>query len=154
LTSPTRDAALASTTARLLRAGRVATAVSALAVLTATGALLAPLAHAMPVRPSPWCWWGVLGTGFVAAWYAWRVELDAGLFADLGRALDSPTQDQATLADLDAALGALGLARAGAVPPRSVAARSRGARRLAVRQAIVAGVQAAMVVALLLPGRS
>jgi hypothetical protein len=121
--------------AAFLRTGRMADHASSalligvLALAAGTGAGVAPAA---------------LGAALVLAlaekYFAWRVALDAELFAVLAQHDDMAAFDSA----LEICAG-----RKPAVPPRSLASRWSGARRLLLCQIACFGLQAASLAAML-----
>jgi hypothetical protein len=132
---------LARATAALLDIG---------AYVAVMGALLTALAVVALLRPPAFPAWTVVALlGVADAWYALRVRLDAGLFRELGAAPIAPEDTmERRLARLDAALATLRLQRTHAGTARSLAQRVAGARRLLVRQVLVAATQ--LVLALFL----
>lgn len=119
-----------------LRAGRVldhASSVLLLAALLAAPA--APLAAVL----------AAVALGALEKYVAWRVALDAEFFQLL---LQQPGQEAA----FDAALADF-LGRKASPPPRTLASRWRGARRLVWGQALVLGAQAVAALLVLLLGR-
>ena len=148
-----RAAASAGATARLLGTGRVISAANGVAVLVAAGQLmLAALAPDLTAPARAWGWWGIAAAGVPACWYAWRVRFDQGLFEDLATSMRCRRcRPETSLADLDAALAALGLAATDLLGARPLADRVRGARGLLVRQGAIAVAQILVALALLAP---
>lgn len=121
--------------AGFLRAGRVLDGLSSILLLGTL--VLAPASLSGPAA-------ALLGSALVLAlaakYLAWRVALDAEFFTLLA---EQPAQT----AEFDVALAAF-LGRPAPVAGRSLASRCRGARRLAVGQAIATVAQLVTVVAL------
>lgn len=136
---------LSATTACWLDA--VGRAAGALGLVSAAAcAAMVVLASAMPV-PVMVVSLAVAGLllALVERVLALRVRFDAGLFRGLASAADLP----AALHGLDAALQGLGLRSAGTpATPRPLAERVQGARRLARWHLVVAGLQAALLLAM------
>jgi hypothetical protein len=119
----------------LLRSGKTVDSASSIFLL---GGLL--LIAMKPV--APYAVLALLLLGFLEKYYAWRVTLDAELFALLGKSCNQGRV-------FDAALAAC-LVREPPELPRSMEDRWRGARRLLLSQMIVCGLQGiAIVVAVL-----
>jgi len=153
LADAARAHAYARATARLLASGRVFAACSGCVAIVASLVLaLDPIAAREPSFRH-WALWSLVISSLPAAWYAWRVRLDEGLFADLARSIAIQPSSNAALADLDGALAALGLATVNDNALRSLASRGIGARGLVIIQGAIACGQILALVALLYPGR-
>jgi hypothetical protein len=152
--TPSRDheRVLAHTTARLLDA--CAGAAGSIGLLSAAAAVVALLEHGPGLLAAP----GTVMFAIVLAllplerFMGLRVRFDAGLFTDLAaelsRACGRADAALSTCAALDAALHALAL-RGPAAAPRPLIDRAHGARRLAIRHALVALAQFALLMSAL-----
>ena len=133
---------LASTTGRFCEAGAtVATLGVALAMLALVVLLFGDVRD---VRA--WPWGLVAALGIAAAWYRFRLVLDAGVFADVAAGDEGAVDER--LAAFDAALATLAPSRPATT--RTLLERARGARRLVVRAIGVTAAQfaVAMIAAL------
>lgn len=121
-----------------LQAARVVDQASSLLLLPAVALLL--------MQPAGVPALALLGVALVFAlaekYYAWRVALDAGLFAAL---LRQPGQ----MPQFDAALASM-LGGQAPVGGRSLQSRGEGARRLLLRQALCLGAQVLVTAAMFL----
>lgn len=129
------NALAARVVAGFLKAGRVLDGLSSVLLL---GTLLLARQPASPLFIALLS--TALGLAAAAKYLAWRVALDAEFFALLH-------EYPARTGEFDAALAAF-LARPAPVAGRPLASRCRGARRLAMGQAIATAAQLAAVVAL------
>lgn len=135
---------LARTTARLLQA--FAAAAGSTGLLCAAGAVLGLLMPSSATAALPCAL--VLALLPLERLLCLRVRFDAGLFTDLARALRRIDDALPAGAAIDAALHALKL-RGPAAAPRPLIDRAQGARRLAIRHALVALAQFALLMSAL-----
>lgn len=95
-----------------------------------------------------------LAAGLLQAWWAWRVTLDARIFADWAAAWQRPdgASPEEALQRFDRALRAWLPGAASCETTRTFADRARGARGLLARQVLALGVQGICILGAVVAG--
>ena len=139
----------------LLLASRLCAAAAPLGIAGVAISLVALVALALADQPlrAAWAWWLAALPGPLAAWLAFRVRVDAWVFADLaGSAADPELRAEERAAAFDAALSTFTGKAADARPGRTPSDRARGARQLLLRLAVVVATQFGCALVATFPG--
>ncbi len=148
---PSPPAEIAATTAALLALGDK---IERISLLLSAVALLALVTTLLAIAPRL-CLFLALAAGLGEHFFALRTAFDYRIFTTWAQRWQTPSADQAAdMAAFDASLATLGLGTVNTAPPRSLAERLAGARRLLRCQGLCwllqlyAWLSAALIVAL------